>query len=104
MRMLIHIENEVNHCQPLHLVRVHHGFERFNALNYDRALKHYMIAVRGGDNDSLDVIKIMLKLKRGHATKEDYSKALVARQAYLDEIKSPQRDEAAAFGEQYKYY
>ena len=43
-------------------------------------------------------------LKRGHVTKEDYAKALVARQAYLGEIRSPQRDEAAAFGKQYKYY
>ena len=78
------------------------GCKEYNAHNYDRALTHYMIAVRGGDNDSLDAIQLMLK--RGHVTKEDYAKALVARQAYLGEIRSPQRDEAAAFGKQYKYY
>ena len=78
------------------------GCKEYNAHNYDRALTHYMIAVRGGDNDSLDAIQLMLK--RGHVTKDDYAKALVARQAYLGEIRSPQRDEAAAFGKQYKYY
>ena len=35
---------------------------------------------------------------------EDYGNALRSRQAYLDEIRSDQRDEAAAFGDQYKYY
>ena len=40
----------------------------------------------------------------GCATKEDYAKALQAYQAYLDEIKSGQRDEAAVFSDEYKYY
>ena len=40
----------------------------------------------------------------GEAMKDDYEKALQAYQAYLNEIKSPHRDEAAAFHERYKYY
>ena len=40
----------------------------------------------------------------GDATKDDYIKALQARQAYLDEIKSGQRDEAAACDDDCKYY
>ena len=41
----------------------------------------------------------------GHATKDDYVKALRAYQAYLVEIKRPQRDESsAAFSDDYKYY
>ena len=42
----------------------------------------------------------------GYASKNDYAKALhlQARQAYLDEIKSPQRDEAATFDEDCRYY
>ena len=40
----------------------------------------------------------------GHATKEDYAKALRVYQAYLVEIKSAQRDEAAAYSHEYKYY
>jgi len=69
--------------------------------NYDRALKHFMIAVEGGEYDSLK--KIQGLYTYGHATKDDYAKALRSYQSYLDEIKSDQRDEAAAAGE-YKYY
>jgi len=62
--------------------------------NMDRALKHYMIAVRDGYADSLKQIKRLYT--SGHATKEDYTKALHLYQSYLVEIKSSQRDEAAA--------
>ena len=40
----------------------------------------------------------------GDATKNDYAKALRVYQANLVEIKSPQRDEAAAFNDVYTYY
>ena len=60
-----------------------------------------MIAVGGGYTKSLERIKEMYRY--GHATKEDYSKALQAYQVYLGEIKSKQRDEAAAFSDQYRY-
>jgi TPR repeat protein len=70
--------------------------------NYDRALKHLMIAAGGGDKTALSAIQEMFKA--GVATKEDYSQALRAYQAYLGEIKSVQRNEAAAFSEDYKYY
>lgn len=39
----------------------------------------------------------------GYATKDEYTKALQAYQKYLDEIKTSQRDEAAAFDVRYKY-
>ena len=70
--------------------------------NMDRALKHFMFAVRGGFSDSLTKIKELYT--NGHVTKDDYAKALRAYQAYVDEIKSTQRDEAAAYDKQYKYY
>ena len=76
-------------------------FEK-NAGNMDRALKHHMIAAGFGDNDSLVNIKQMFK--NGQATKDDYAKALLAYQANLVEIKSPQRDEAAALSNNFKYY
>ena len=76
-------------------------YER-RAGNMDRSVKHYMIAAGFGDNESLETIKTMLM--HGDATKEDYSRALRAYQAHLNEIKSPQRDEAAAFDDNYKYY
>jgi len=72
--------------------------------NMDRSLKHYMIAVRGGHNKSLEMIQKIYT--HGHATKENYTKALELYQAYLGEIKSLQRDEAAAAydNEEYCYY
>ena len=70
--------------------------------NYDRALKHFMIAVGSGDNESLNMIQQMYK--GGNATKDDYAKALLAYQAYLDEVRSDQRDQAAvAYGDECKY-
>ena len=61
-----------------------------------------MIAIEGGCNDSLNMIRFMVT--KGRATKDDYSKALRGYQSYLDEVKSDQRDEAAAFRDEYKYY
>ena len=78
------------------------GALEFNAGNMGRALKHFMIAVGFGCTGSLEIIKTMLM--HGDATKEDYSRALRVYQASLNEIKSPQRDEAAAFDDNYKYY
>ena len=71
-------------------------------LGMDRALKHYMIAVGSGYNKSLEMIKQMFM--RGHATRDDYAKALKSYQANMVEMKSPQRNEAAAANDNYKYY
>ena len=62
--------------------------------NLERALKHYVISAGSGLADSLEKIKQLYSY--GHATKEDYTKALRSYQANLDEIKSDQRDKAAA--------
>ena len=79
------------------------GVMEFQSDNYNRALKHFMIAARDGYSNSLEGIKIMYK--NGDATKDDYAKALRSYRAYLDEIKSDQRDEAAASTrEEYRYY
>ena len=78
------------------------GYMERRAGNMDRAAKHFMIAVRGGESESLELIKQMYS--DGHATKDDYTKALQAYQIYLAEIKSSQRDEAAAACEDYRYY
>ena len=78
------------------------GVLEFNAGNMDRAVKHHMIAAGSRYNDSLENIKQMYK--DGYAMKEDYAKVLRAYQAYLGEIKSPQRDQAAAFHDRFKYY
>ena len=70
--------------------------------NIDRALKHWMIAVKGGDSESLKNIKSLYL--DGHATKDDYAIALRSYQAYVDDIKSDQRDKAVAFRGEHKYY
>ena len=69
--------------------------------NVKKALMHYMIAARDGDTLSLKNIKNMYI--DGYATKDDYAKALRGYQAFVDEIRSDQRDEAAAIHD-YRYY
>ena len=78
------------------------AFMEHRAGNFDRELKHLIIAARGGHSASLDEIKELFT--KGHATKDEYESALRAHQSYLDEIRSNQRDEAAAHSEEYKYY
>lgn len=78
------------------------GNDEARAGNMERALKHFMIAVEGGHDESLPYIKQMYLF--GGATKKDYSKALTLHQEYLGEIRSRQRDEAAAVNEGYRYY
>ena len=73
-----------------------------NAGNYGRALKHYMIAVRGGHTRSVKAIQQMYI--DGRATKDHYAKALQSHQAYIIEIKSDQRDKAVAFRVDRRYY
>ena len=87
-----------------HIIARHNlGGNELQKGNYDRALKHFMVAAGGGHKNSLTAIQEMFK--RGVATKEDYTQALRAYQAYLGEIKSPQRDEAAAADDRLlKYY
>ena len=73
-----------------------------NAGNMNRALKHYMISAGAGYDGSVKAIRQMFM--DGHAMKGDYAKALQAYQAYLAEIKSAQRDKAAAAYANYRYY
>ena len=77
------------------------GASEGRAGNMDKALKHFKIAARDGNPNSVESIKGMYKF--GNATKDDYAKAIRSFQAYIDDIKSDQRDEAAAFTET-QYY
>jgi TPR repeat protein len=66
------------------------------------ALNHHMVAAGCGHDKSLEVIREFYM--NGHATKDDYAKALRAHQKYIDGIKSAQRDEAAAYdNDEYRY-
>ena len=77
------------------------GYIEKNSGNMERAIKHFMISVAYGHNGSLKETKQLYS--QGHATKDDYVKALRAYQKYLSEVKSTQRDEAAAAREDFKY-
>jgi len=78
------------------------GINEGEAGNVERALKHHLIAARAGENESLKEIQELYS--KGDATKDDYMTALQSYQEYLGEIKSAQRDKAAAAREDYHYY
>ena len=62
--------------------------------NMDRAVKHWMIAAGAGLDDSLE--KIRQCYTNGDVTKDDFEKTLRAHKEANDEMKSDQRDAAAA--------
>ena len=98
-------ETKANHYWELAAIGGHMG-SRHNLgcceTDAGNALKHFMIAAGSGEKKSLSAIQEMFK--HGVATKEYYIQALRAYQAYLDEIKSVQRNEASAADDEYKYY
>ena len=79
------------------------GHAEGRAGNCDRATKHWLITAGRRQNESVKMIQ-QLYMNGDDATKEDYSKALQAYQKYLDDIKTEQRDKAAAYNDIYKYY
>ena len=97
------------------------GCEEHNAGNYDLALQHWMIAAKLGHEDALHNVKGMFKhglimekaanlgvqhaldnvkgmFILGLATKTDYAEALRGYQSAIDEMSSPDRDEAKSLG------
>ena len=61
--------------------------------NMSRAMKHWMISAGSGRDDSLTAIRKCFL--NGHATKDDFEKALRAHKGAKDEMKSEQREAAA---------
>ena len=70
------------------------GCEEFEAGNYHRAYKHFILAARAGYKLSLDVVKD--GYMDGDVTKDEYANALRAYQQQQDEMKSEGRDKAEA--------
>jgi TPR repeat protein len=62
--------------------------------NVSRAMKHWMISARAGDDDSLK--RIRKGFMAGHVTKIDFERALRAHKESKDEERSDQREAAAA--------
>jgi len=61
--------------------------------NFERAVKHWIIAAQLGDDASIQVLKQCYA--DGKINKEDFAAALRAYQAAVDATKSPQREAAA---------
>ena len=78
------------------LARNNLGVIEGNRWNHDRAVRHYLISAKMGLNDSVEGIKDMFM--RGLATKEQYARALQGYQDAVEEMKSPERDEAKRLG------
>ena len=76
--------------------RINLGNSEAEAGNIDRAAKHWMIAASSGHKESLNNIR--MGFMNGNATKAQYETALRDHQAYIDEVKSYQRDVARKEG------
>eukprot|EP00986_Skeletonema_menzelii_P002601 scaffold709_cov142-Skeletonema_menzelii.AAC.2 len=59
----------------------------------DKAVQHFIIAAKLGDDRSLENVRDLYKA--GHVSKKDFAAALRGHQAAIDATKSPQREEAA---------
>ena len=72
------------------------GIVEFKNKNYELAVQHWMISAKMGYEDSLNNIKEMFK--EGNATKAQYAEALLGYRDVVEEMKSPQREEAKKLG------
>jgi tetratricopeptide (TPR) repeat protein len=71
------------------------GLEELKNGRVERAAKHYIIAAKLGDDDSMESVKSLQEA--GIVGKEDFAAALRGYQAAIDGTKSPQREEAAEY-------
>ena len=72
------------------------GADEFSKGNYQLAKQHYMISAKAGYELSLNCIKDLFM--KGHATKTQYAEALIGYQHAVEDMKSPNREEAKRFG------
>ena len=70
------------------------GCDEYNAGNMDRACKHWMISANVGCDLSMKLVQ--KGCKSGFVTKDDYAKTTRAYGISIDEMKSDDRDKAAA--------
>ena len=72
------------------------GAVEFNNKNYELSVQHFVISAKMGLESSLAKIKVMFK--GGRATKAQYAEALLGYRDAVEEMKSPQREEAKRLG------
>lgn len=73
------------------IARYNLGVIEGQAGNHQRAIKHFMLAARSGEKESLDSVKQFFMA--GLVTKHEYGNTLRAYQTRVDEMKSKARDE-----------
>ena len=93
---LYHTEQAVIAGHPR--ARHHLGYVEGLSGRNDRAAKHYTIAAKLGNKDSLNALKNGYKAR--HVSKDDFTDALRGYQAAIEAMKSPQREAAAEFARQ----
>ncbi|EJK75160.1 hypothetical protein THAOC_03129, partial [Thalassiosira oceanica] len=72
------------------------GVVEYENGNHQLALQHFMISAKLGYDKSLNSIKDMFK--NGRVNKEQYAEALIGYRDAMEEMKSPQREEAKRLG------
>ena len=72
------------------------GVVEYGNGDHQLALQHLMISAKMGGGNSLNVIKEMFM--EGHATKAQYAEALLGYRDAVEEMRSPQREEAKRLG------
>ena len=83
------------------IARYNVGCFEYACSQYERAVKHWMISAKLGHDKSLDKLKDFYR--EGHVRKDDFAAALRGHQAAVIATKSPQREEAAKFWDQYQW-
>ena len=68
--------------------------------NYDRAMRHYIISTKMGDKVSLEIIKKFFM--SGLSTKELYAEAQKGYRDVVEEMRSPDREEALTLAKRRK--
>jgi tetratricopeptide (TPR) repeat protein len=89
-----HLEEAVMGGHPV--ARYNLGVEEKINGRMDRAVKHFIITAKLGDDPALEVVK--QSFIEGLVSKEDFEAALRGHQAAVDATKSEQREKAYAFG------
>jgi TPR repeat protein len=80
-----------------HVARFNLGCYEQRQSNYDRAIKHFIIAAKLGDDGTLALEELKQGFQMGVVSKEDYEVALRGHQAAVDATKSEQRDAAEKY-------
>ena len=94
-RALYHAEQAAIGGHPI--ARHNVGWTEKERGRMDRAVKHYIIAAKLGNDKSLE--NLTNGYRAGHVSKEDFTAALRGYQAAIAATKSPQREEAAEYQE-----